>query len=171
LRDLRGQPIRSANLTPDEESGIGRWSEEAFRRALQDGFRPDGSPIRYPMVPLPELSAEESGAIDAYLRTVPKIRNSVPRQPQVAGASSKGGELYEKYACVSCHGDNGIGIADLRQASTHFRTPAALEGWIKDAPRIQPGTKMPGFSGVIPENDYPPLIDYVLQLGSGSGAR
>jgi mono/diheme cytochrome c family protein len=184
LRDLRGLPIRSANLTPDEETGIGRWSEENFRRALQDGFRPDGSPLRYPMVPLPELSTEETGAIYAFFRTVPKIRNSVPRQrsapgsaptpqapPPVAGASSTGRELYEKYACVSCHGDNGMGIADLRQASVHYRTRAALEGWIKDAPRIQPGTKMPGFAGVIPEQDFPPLIDYVLQLGAPPAAR
>jgi hypothetical protein len=29
--------IYSSNITPDSETGIGNWSEEAFRRALRDG--------------------------------------------------------------------------------------------------------------------------------------
>jgi len=32
-----------------------------------------------------------------------------------------------KYACVSCHADSGIGIADLRRAAEHFRTDDALK--------------------------------------------
>src|SRR6185436_7228000 len=74
LTDLRGKPIRSANLTPDE-TGIGRWSQADLSRALRQGFRPDGTPIRAPMAPMPQLTDDEVGALRAYLRTVPPIRN------------------------------------------------------------------------------------------------
>src|SRR4051812_15330209 len=35
--------INAPNLTPDEDTGIGRWSAEDFARAMHDGLRPDGS--------------------------------------------------------------------------------------------------------------------------------
>src|SRR5438067_13578510 len=34
--------IFSSNITPDAETGIGRWSEAAFRRAMQSGVDRDG---------------------------------------------------------------------------------------------------------------------------------
>ena len=75
LLDLRRQPIRSANLTSDAETGIGRWSERDFVTALHSGFRPDRTPIRYPMPPIPDLSDEEAGAIYARPRsTTPPAR-------------------------------------------------------------------------------------------------
>lgn len=179
LLDLRRQPIRSANLTRDEETGIGRWSEHDFVAALRTGFRPDRTPIRYPMVPFPDLSEEEAGAIYAYLRTVPPIRHAfernLPPAPPPATttasvrASADGKRLYERYACVGCHGTDGVGIADLRHASEHYPTREALKAWIKDAQTLKPGTRMPSWRNVIPEQDYDPLIDYVLALGKNKG--
>ena len=169
--DLRGKPIRSANLTPDPETGIGRWSEQEFVAALRTGFRPDRTLIRYPMGPMPELSDEEAGAMYAYLRTVPPIRNSVPRDPPPPPSTAKadGRQLYERYGCVSCHGDDGVGIADLRSAGQHYPTPEALRTWIEDAPGVKPGARMPVWKGVIREEDYQPLMDHVLQLGKTRG--
>src|SRR5215469_448892 len=166
--DLRGQPVPTANLTPDDETGIGRWSEHDFVVALRTGFRPDRSLIRYPMQPIPDLSEEEAGAIYAYLRTVPKLRHAIPRPTSAAStdlANLDGKQLYERYGCVSCHADDGVGIGDLRQAGQHFPTPEALKLWIEEAPSIRPGTRMPGWKGVIREQDYEPLMKHVLQLG------
>jgi mono/diheme cytochrome c family protein len=178
LIDLRGETVRSANITFDEETGIGRWSEAQFARALRQGFRPDNTPIHYPMMPMPELTDREVTAIFTYLGTVPKIRNSVGRAGQAdalaAGADdSAGRHLYDQYGCVSCHGDSGVGIADLRQAAQHFPTRARLKAWIEDAPSMVPNTKMPPWRGVIAEADYDPLMAYVLRLGSppADGAR
>jgi mono/diheme cytochrome c family protein len=166
LLDLRGQLIWSANLTSDDETGLGKWSAADFLRALRMGFRPDHTPLRYPMAPFTGLSGEEIGAIYAYLRTVPKIHNAVTRQSAVAGAdASQGKRLYFKYACVSCHGESGVGIADLRQAALHYPTPDLLERWIKNAPSIKPDTRMPQWEGVIAEDEYAPLMAYVLELG------
>jgi len=165
--DLRGHRLHSANLTPDDETGIGRWSERDFVAAVRKGFRPDKTLIRYPMAPMPDLSEDEAGAIHAYLRTVPAIRNYVPRDlPAPPGTTMVDGkELYERYGCVSCHGDDGVGIADLRQAAEHYPTRETLKAWIQDAPSIRPGTRMPGWRGVIREEHYEPLIEHVLQLG------
>jgi mono/diheme cytochrome c family protein len=170
LIDLRGRTIRSANLTFDAETGIGTWSEDDLARALRQGFRPDGTPVRAPMAPMRQLTGEEIGALYAYLATVPKIRNAVPRLREaddVPTGASSGKRVYYKYACVSCHGDGGAaGNADLTQAANHFRTRAELEAWIRDAPSIKPDTRMPAWQGVIAEEEYGPLIDYVLELGT-----
>jgi hypothetical protein len=42
--------IFSSNITPDAETGIGSWSEEAFRRALRDGVDRKGRHL-YPAFP------------------------------------------------------------------------------------------------------------------------
>lgn len=79
MPDPTGRVVTTSNITPDEETGIGKWSEDEFVRALRYGVRPDRSVIVYPMVPYPELGDDEARAIFAYLRTVPKIRNLVKR--------------------------------------------------------------------------------------------
>ena len=63
LLDLRGQTVPSANITPDMETGIGRWSEQEFVTALRSGFRPDHSLIRYPMPLAPNLTSEEADRV------------------------------------------------------------------------------------------------------------
>ena len=76
--DANAQPISTANITFDAETGIGRWTEGQFVRALKEGFRPDRTPIVYPMQAYVELEDEEARDIYAYLLTVPKLHNAVP---------------------------------------------------------------------------------------------
>ncbi|MCB0569907.1 MAG: cytochrome c [Phaeodactylibacter sp.] len=71
--------IFSANITMDKETGLGDWTEEDFIQAVRFARRPDGKPLRQPMVPFSALSDEEASAIWAYLQTVPKIHNEVDR--------------------------------------------------------------------------------------------
>lgn len=75
-----GSNIRSLNLTMDEETGIGRWTEDEFVKAVKTGIVPYGQPaLREPMKPYFYLSDGEAKAIYAYLKTVPKIHNRVER--------------------------------------------------------------------------------------------
>jgi len=166
LQDRSGQPVRSANLTPDE-TGLAKWSERDFTRAIRSGIRPDNTVLMYPMSSLPELSEADAGAIYAYLRTVPKIQNPVPRSVrQTAGAgASLGKQLYYRYGCNSCHGDNGSGVGDLRRAAQDYPTDPQLEAFIRHAASFKPGTKMPAWNGIIAERDYVPLIAYLRELG------
>jgi mono/diheme cytochrome c family protein len=161
-----GETVRSANLTFDE-SGIGHWSEADFARAVRTGLRPDRTIFRYPMVPMPELTESDTAAIYAYLQTVPKIRNVVVRaelRSRVAD-SSEGKRTYYQYGCNSCHGDDGLGIADLRHATEHYPTDPQLEAFIRHAPSFKPGTRMPAWDGVIQETEYTTLISYIRELG------
>ena len=80
LRSADGKEIiLSLNITPDEETGIGRWTEEQFSNAVRNGIVPNGPAVRYPMEPRPQLTDAEVHAIYTYLRTVPKISHKVDR--------------------------------------------------------------------------------------------
>lgn len=166
LMDMNGDTVFSANITPDEETGIGKWSEADFIRTLQTGVRPDRRALRYPMGPIPELRDDELAALFAYLRTVPKIRHAVTTPPrQVAADASEGKQVYMTYGCVGCHGAAGVGVADLRKAAQHYPSDEQLIAWIKNPQAIKPGTKMPAWDGVIPEQKLLALVAYVKELG------
>lgn len=75
-----GSVIYSRNLTMDEETGIGKWTEEDFIRAVKTGVVPGNHPgVRPPMKPYADLTDGEIRAIFAYLKTIPKIKNHVER--------------------------------------------------------------------------------------------
>jgi mono/diheme cytochrome c family protein len=68
----------SPNITPDPETGIGRWTEAQFLRALREGVRPDGSNY-FPVFPYPsftKISDGDARAIKAYLFAQPPVRQS-----------------------------------------------------------------------------------------------
>jgi mono/diheme cytochrome c family protein len=167
MPDLVGRTVMTANLTFDEDTGLGKWSEDDFVRALRFGVRADRSVLAYPMVPYPELTDGEARAIFAYLRTVPQIRNAVPRPPaqQVSGGEA-GRAAYYRYACNSCHGDTGLGMFDLRKGASDFSSDEALITYIRHPELVKPGVKMPTWDGVIAEEDYAPLAAYVRKLGA-----
>jgi mono/diheme cytochrome c family protein len=63
--------IYSSNITPDAETGIGRWSEAAFRRAMRSGVNRDGQHL-YPTFPydhFTNVTDEDDQALYAYLMT------------------------------------------------------------------------------------------------------
>jgi mono/diheme cytochrome c family protein len=77
-----GFPANPSNLTPDVETGIGRWSEADFVKALRSGVTPDGRQL-HPFMPWRQngrMSDDDLRAIYVYLRTLPPIRNVVPRK-------------------------------------------------------------------------------------------
>ena len=76
-----GFPANPSNLTPDEATGIGRWSEDDFVRTIRTGKRPDGTEL-HPFMPWREnarMTDDDLRAIYRYLRTLRPIRNVVPR--------------------------------------------------------------------------------------------
>lgn len=74
-----GSTIHSRNLTMDEETGIGKWSEVDFVKAVKTGIVPNGPALRPPMKPYVYLSDGEVKAVYAYLKTIPKISNKIER--------------------------------------------------------------------------------------------
>lgn len=78
---LAGATVRdsiSANITPDEETGIGKWSEAEIAALLRTGTRPDGSAVEGAMAQQIErrfniLTEADALAIAAYLKSIPAI--------------------------------------------------------------------------------------------------
>ena len=71
----------ATNLTPDENTGIGSWSEDTFVKALKSGrhmgvARPILPPM--PWTSLRYLSDTDLRSMYAYLRTLPPVHNRVP---------------------------------------------------------------------------------------------
>lgn len=69
------------NLTPDQVSGLGIWTEEMFIKTMRTGRHMGVSRPILPPMPwenLNHLHDDDLKAIFAYLRTVKPIRNEVP---------------------------------------------------------------------------------------------
>jgi mono/diheme cytochrome c family protein len=71
----------AANLTPDENTGIGIWTEEMFVNALKLGKHMGTS--RQILPPMPwnyygQLPEEDLKAMYAYLKSIPAVANRVP---------------------------------------------------------------------------------------------
>jgi cytochrome c553 len=98
-KDKRGRPIAAkrfaggfvikeepfdavaANITPDPETGIGKWTLAQTIRAIREGIRPDGTVIGPPM-PIElyrRLSDRDVRAIAVYIRSVKPVRNKVAK--------------------------------------------------------------------------------------------
>ena len=73
------------NITPDPDTGIGKWSVEEIADYLASGNKPDGDVVGGLMAELidgtlsgyKDLSKADRTAIAQYLKTVPPIRNKI----------------------------------------------------------------------------------------------
>jgi uncharacterized protein YjiS (DUF1127 family) len=68
------------NLTPDQETGLGKWSAEEIGKAITAGQRPDGR-VLAPIMPwhaFAKLTGEDVRAVVAFLRSLPPVKNKVP---------------------------------------------------------------------------------------------
>ena len=83
--------ITSSNITPDNETGIGAWSDQQFDDAVRKGVRPDGSRL-YPAMPFPaytKMTRDDVLAIRAYLSTVEPVHQPVKAGPGMRYISPK----------------------------------------------------------------------------------
>lgn len=90
----------AANLTPDPETGLGKWTERNFVEAMRSGRHMGrGRPILPPM-PWPgvgKMADADLHAMFAYLRSIPAIQNRVPDPlPPAAAPAPPGAATSEK---------------------------------------------------------------------------
>ncbi len=81
----------TANLTPDRETGLGRWSVRTFKDTLRTGRHMGrGRPILPPMpiAVYKHMTDEDIEAVFKYLQTIPAIENRVPEPLGPAAASA-----------------------------------------------------------------------------------
>lgn len=73
--------VYSTNITPDNETGIGKWTSDDFYRALHEGIAADGHHL-YPAFPYPyfrKISRTDSDAMFAYLHSLPAVHKAPHR--------------------------------------------------------------------------------------------
>ena len=78
-----GEP--APNLTPDEKSGIGRWSARDITWLLETGFKPDGDDVQGLMAESIEhgyryLTPQDLAAIAAYVRAIPAVDRAIAKK-------------------------------------------------------------------------------------------
>ncbi len=91
-------------------------------------------------------------------------RKDATTQVADTGVLAQGRELYIRYNCVGCHGNEGVGVGDLRKAGRDFPSDSALAEFIRDPQRFRPGISMPPFDHVVQDEEMPVLIRYVREL-------
>ena len=114
--------VYSRNITPDRETGIGRWTAVQVVNAVRRGERPDGTRV-FPVHPydyMAHMADDEAFALAAYLKSVKPIKHKVPAReikgpvpaipvpdpPKVAPTSglARGEYLLKGPAhCADCH--------------------------------------------------------------------
>jgi mono/diheme cytochrome c family protein len=85
----------TANLTPDEDTGLGAWSEDIFINTLRTGKHWGQSRPILPPMPwfnYGKMSDEDLKSVYAYLRSIPPVHNRVP-PPIPPGGADRGTEL------------------------------------------------------------------------------
>jgi mono/diheme cytochrome c family protein len=92
------------NLTPDKETGLGKWTTDQIITAMTKGERPDKRMLA-PIMPyegLSVLTRADALAIVAYLRSLPPVSHKVPGPfgandtPTVFVMSVQPGGVYAK---------------------------------------------------------------------------
>jgi mono/diheme cytochrome c family protein len=129
------------NITPDPETGIGRWTDAQLKKAIREGIRPDGSVIGPPMPIMfyRGMADADLNAIVAYLRAQKPVKNAVPKSeyriplppnygPPIKGtvrAPSRKDEVkYGAYLgnalghCMDCHTPWTKGIPDMARVGS-----------------------------------------------------
>jgi len=81
-----GSVVRSANLTPDDDTGLGKWTKDAFVQRFHAGVELAKQPgvVGGPNTPMPwssygGMTDADLGAVYDYLRTLPAIKNEVTK--------------------------------------------------------------------------------------------
>jgi mono/diheme cytochrome c family protein len=138
----------ASNITPDPQTGIGKWTDAQLAKAIREGIRPDGTVIGPPMPIMfyRGLSDADLRAIVAYLRAQPAVKNAVPKSeyriklppsygPEVKNVrapSRKDAVKYGEYLagplghCMDCHTPWVKGVPDLNKVGAGgnpFRGP------------------------------------------------
>jgi len=151
------------NITPDRETGIGNWSDDAIKRALTHGERPSNA--RLPGVQLAVMAVpffkallpEDQTAIVAYLRSIKPVRNAISdpiyRAPvrhdhypeadagytpeMMRDPVKRGSYLVTIGHCMECHSPRERGVSDYSRLGKGGRKFSSED--VKGFPASWPG--------------------------------
>ncbi len=147
------------NITPDNDTGIGKWTDEQIVNAIRNGKRPDGTTIGPPM-PVAfyrKMSDSDVLAIVAYLRSVKPVTHKVekstyripipdsygPTVTHVADVPRGDGLAYGQYLadighCMECHTPMIRGELDVTRIGAGGRELPAFPAGVVTSANLTP---------------------------------
>ena len=136
----------SPNITPDPQTGIGRWTDAQFLRALREGVRPDGANY-FPVFPYPSFTGITDGdalAIRAYLFSLPPAMSVISSTTVIWGMRRLRSEQNQCFVwgCEGCEGKMG----SLRGPRGHLRCGVLSN--LKKLRRLQTCLKSDSYGGI-----------------------
>ncbi len=72
--------VVALNITPDPETGLGKWTDDEIARAIREGVDKNGRTL-FPIMPYQEfrsISDEDIASVVVYVRTLPAVRHVLP---------------------------------------------------------------------------------------------
>ena len=124
--------IYSPNITPDPQTGIGKWSKDDFWNAMHRGIDDEGKHL-YPAFPYPsftKLSRADVDAIKDYLASVPPVKHQ-----NLAPDLQWPLELARR--------DGGLELPLLSTRASSSRTPAKSAEWNRGAYLVKAPATVP----------------------------
>jgi len=170
------------NITPDQVSGIGGWSDDEVVAYLKTGIAHGKAWANGPMgeavdASLKYLSDDDLKGVVTYLRSVPAARGSEQKPRYAWGGDdrtsidpdSEGARLYTFY-CSGCHGADGKTSAKLYPTLTNQGTvganpPQNLIMVILHGARRNdnPNAFMPSYGNAFSDDQIATLVNYVTK--------
>lgn len=74
--------VPTPNLTPDMDTGLGKWTDAQIKNAFQNGIDADGKPL-FSMMPyyvFHNMTDSDADAVVAYLRSLPAVIHEIPER-------------------------------------------------------------------------------------------
>lgn len=128
LYDTEEGRLAAPNITPDKETGAGNWTDDMLARAIREGVGHDGRALSDPMYwgSFRQLSDEDLASVVVYLRTIPPVKNKLPKRrfsderekklqkrsqplltpvaaPDLADLVTRGRYYIKTADCIGCH--------------------------------------------------------------------
>jgi mono/diheme cytochrome c family protein len=133
--------VVAQNITPDRETGAGTWTDDQLARAIREGIGHDGRTL-FPLMPYTNfrhLPNEDLAAVVVYLRSLPAVRNVLPKSeiafpvnylirsvpepltaavaaPDLSTPERRGEHLVTLASCAECHTPMVHGQPDTKKA-------------------------------------------------------
>lgn len=162
------------NITPDNETGIGTWSEEQFVMMMRTGLGPDGK-VRTKHMPYAYYGLWDSVELKAvyqYIRTLKPVHRTVPASafdPDTLAAEPvvKGRGLFNS-TCVACHGPAGNGALPTHVVLAEVAPSFSDEELIEFIMKGNTDLRMPGFAKTFSEDELKAVIAYIRTWRHGA---
>ncbi len=162
-----GFATTAPNLTPDDATGLGRWTEAQFLGAVRTGVRPNGA-VMLPFMPWPTYASwrdEDLHAVWLYLRSVKPVSHAVQASALIGDAAGPGGVrrgagIFGVY-CASCHGEEGRGGSLTTIALRDFARDADVASLAAFIAEGVADTGMPAFGKTLTREQINDAITYL----------